>query len=259
MHSLMDAGALRMAAALIDDATVPRHHSAFFPGDDARAEAVFQLAFLANPHMLQFMSGRRGAPAAFGLPVSETSSERFAAAWFAAQAQAHAARASCDEEADALVKPGCWASEAARRLARTFLDAPFSGDDAFHAAVAQHSERVRAAGAAAFARRDHARAAECFSYAMAVLPWRGAPGGDDRVAALLSSRSQCALAAGNAVAAEADASASLAVRPGHVKTLLRRAAARSALGFSTADEDLRAARRIQAEDAAAARYEGAPA
>jgi hypothetical protein len=228
-------------------------------------------AFFGNPHLLHEAAGRGVAPAC-GLHPAQPGTARGAAAWMAAHRHAAEARAAeryahrCNdaddaaeeqqqEEEDNTTEHGCWAGAAARRVARAFLDAPFCADTPLHAAGAAMAAAARAAGAAAYARGQFALAAECFSYALAVLPWRsGAPGGADdaRAAALLSSRAQCALSARMLPAAEADATASLALRPGHAVTLLRRARARAEQGFATADADLAAAR-------VAAQNEGAPA
>ncbi len=200
-----EAGAAQAPPARLSEGVAARLHRAHF----------------GNPHMLEYVARLRDSPAPCGLPAHRPGSDAAAAAWWDAQR-------------------GAWAGADARAAARAFLAAPFSPDAPLHAAAAAQAARARAAGAAAFARGEAALAAECFTYALAVLPWPGAPASD--AAALLSSRAQCALRLRAPAAAEADASASLALRPGHAVTLLRRARARADLGYAAADGDLCAAR-----------------
>jgi len=195
---------------------------------------LLSAAHFANPHLLHYVARLRSSPAQCGLPVNHNGTDRRASAWFAAVRVANDAR---KDEGRELREP--WTSDAARDAARALLTAPFDAANPLHAASVAQAERARAAAAAAYARGADLEAAEAFGYALAVAPWADAT----KRAALLSSRAQCALRASMPAAAVADCTASLALRGGDAKTLLRRAHARSETGDADgAAADLAAAR-----------------
>ena len=214
---------------------------AFFSNDVDESQHVHLLAYahFGNPHLLHYVAQLRTGPAECGLPATQAGTDRRASAWYAAVTAANKARA---EEGRELREPP-WTSDEAIRAARELLTAPFDAAQPLHAASLAHAERARAAAAAAYAREEYKEAAEAYSYALAVAPWSDAPGATNARAALLSNRAQCALRASMPAAAEADCTASLALRPDDAKTLLRRAQARLQTGDAAgAADDLAAAR-----------------
>jgi len=216
-------------------------HAFFSTNADDESQHVQLLVFghFANPHMLHYVAQLRTAPAECGLPVTLAGTDRRAAAWFSAVRAANEAR---NEEGRELREPP-WTGDAAICAARELLAAPFDASQPLHVVALAHAERARAAAGAAYAREEYKEAAEAYSYALAVAPWSDAPGATLARAALLSNRAQCALRASMPAAAEADCNASLALRPGDAKTLLRRAQARFETGDSAgAADDIKAAR-----------------
>ena len=205
--------------------------------DESTRQYLLAVAHFANPHPLHYVAKLREAPAQCSLPPTQPGTDRRASAWYAAVRVAADAR---KEEGRELLEP--WTCEAAIQAAHTLLTAPFDAAKPFHAAALAHAERARASAAAAYAREAYLEAAEAYGYAMAVAPWADAPGATQARAAMLSSRAQCALNASLPAAAEADCTASLALRPGDAKTLLRRARARHEAGAPGAEDDLAAAR-----------------
>ena len=207
--------------------------------DESQHVQLLVFAHFANPHLLHYVAQTRTAPAECGMPASLVGTERRAAAWYSAVRAANNAR---NEEGRELREPP-WTGDAAISAARELLTAPFDASQPLHAVSLAHAERARAAAGAAYAREEYKEAAEAYSYALAVAPWSDAPGATLAHAALLSNRAQCALRASMPAAAVADCTASLALRPGDAKTLLRRAQALLETGDSAgATDDLKAAR-----------------
>lgn len=201
--------------------------------DELTRQYLLALAFFANPHTLHYVAKLRDAPAQCGLPPTQPGTDRRASAWYAAVCIAADART---EEGRELLEP--WTRDDAIQAARALLTAPFDAANPFHTAALAHAERARASAAAAYAREAYLEAAEAYGYALAVAPWADA----QARAAMLSNRAQCALSASLPAAAEADCTASMALRPGDAKTLLRRARARHEAGAPGAEDDLAAAR-----------------
>jgi hypothetical protein len=201
--------------------------------DDSTRQYLLAVAYFANPHLLHYVAKLRDAPAQCGVPPTQPGTDRRASAWYAAVRIAADART---EEGRELREP--WTRDDAIQAARALLTAPFDAAKPFHATALVHAERARASAAAAYAREAYLEAAEAYGYALAVAPWADA----QARAAMLSSRAQCALSASLPAAAEADCTASLALRPGDAKTLLRRARARHEAGAPGAEDDLAAAR-----------------
>lgn len=97
-----------------------------------------------------------------------------------------------------------------------------AGDSGLASAEA---EAARASGNAAYKAGDYRAASQHYTQALA-----SAPSGSAIACLLLSNRAQCALQLKDYVSALEDASAALRADPTHVKSWLRRAAARNALG-----------------------------